>query len=121
MRNISLFCLWLLLLLTSALAPAQSRPSRNIENGKRLFVLDGCYECHGYVGQGGAAGPRIAPWTIGAEVLIAYLRHPAGQMPPYTEKVISNEDLKDISAYLESIPAPAADKNSSASKPPQTK
>jgi mono/diheme cytochrome c family protein len=23
----------------------------NVENGKRLFVRDGCWECHGYAGQ----------------------------------------------------------------------
>ena len=26
---------------------------RMLENGKRLFMRDGCYECHGYTGQGG--------------------------------------------------------------------
>jgi len=30
-------------------------------NGRVLFVKVGCYQCHGYQGQGGAAGPRIAP------------------------------------------------------------
>ena len=29
-------------------------------NGKKLFLRDGCYECHGYAGQGGAAGARNA-------------------------------------------------------------
>jgi mono/diheme cytochrome c family protein len=28
-------------------------------------------------------------------------------MPPYTEKVLSNDDLADIYAYLQSIPKPA--------------
>ena len=93
----------------SALAPfglAQQENSGNAENGKRLFIKNGCYECHGYVGQGGSAGARIAPWTFGASALTAYVRQPSGQMPPYTEKVMSNRELVDVAEYLKSIPEP---------------
>jgi ubiquinol-cytochrome c reductase cytochrome c subunit len=75
-------------------------------NGKRLFVKDGCYQCHGYQGQGGAAGARLAPRPIVLVALTAYVRHPTGQMPPYTSKVLSDSELADIHAYLSSIPAP---------------
>jgi ubiquinol-cytochrome c reductase cytochrome c subunit len=78
----------------------------NADHGKRLFVKDGCYQCHGYQGQGGAAGPRLAPRPIVLAALTAYVRHPTGQMPPYTSKVLSEADLADIHAYLSSIPAP---------------
>ena len=81
------------------------------ENGKRLFVKDGCYQCHGYQGQGGAAGARLAPRPIVLAALIAYVRHPTGQMPPYTSKVLSDADLADIHAYLSSIPTPPPAKN----------
>jgi ubiquinol-cytochrome c reductase cytochrome c subunit len=91
--------LFSLLLPTLALAA-------NADNGKRLFVKDGCYQCHGYQGQGGAAGPRLAPRPIVLAALTAYVRHPTGQMPPYTSKVLSDADLADIHAYLSSIPAP---------------
>lgn len=99
------------LALASALAAAQQAGAGSAENGKRLYVQDGCYECHGYVGQGGAAGARLAPWWMDAQALIAYVRHPAGQMPPYTEKVIGDRDLADMAAYLKSIPAPKAAKD----------
>ena len=33
-----------------------------------------------------------------------YVRQPAGQMPPYTSKVISDQELTDIFAYLQSRP-----------------
>jgi mono/diheme cytochrome c family protein len=78
----------------------------NNDNGKRLFVKDGCYQCHGYQGQGGAAGARLAPRPIVLAALTAYVRHPTGQMPPYTSKVLSDADLADIHAYLSSIPTP---------------
>jgi mono/diheme cytochrome c family protein len=78
----------------------------NAENGKRLFVSrDGCYECHGTQAQGGT-GPKLAPRPLPLAALAAYIRKPAGGMPPYTSKVLPDSDLADIYAYLLSIPAP---------------
>ena len=31
------------------------------EKGKAAYVKNGCWQCHGFVGQGGLAGPKIAP------------------------------------------------------------
>src|SRR5579862_10037143 len=76
----------------------------NAENGKKLFLRDGCYECHGYGGQGGAAGARIAAIGLNAQGLIRYVRAPGGQMPAYTDKVISDQELTDVWAYLQSLP-----------------
>jgi ubiquinol-cytochrome c reductase cytochrome c subunit len=82
-------------------------PAGNVETGKKLWVSTGCWQCHGYEGQGGAAGPRLAarnlPWTG----FSAYVRRPTNQMPPYTEKVLPNADLAHIFAYLQSRPAPS--------------
>ena len=85
---------------------AQSPEAGNGQNGKRQFVKLGCYTCHGYEGQGGGAGAKLAPHPIAATALIAYVRHPAGSMPPFTNKVVSDEVLTDIHAYLASVPAP---------------
>ena len=71
--------------------------------GKILFSKYGCYECHGTVGQGTTAGARLAPKPIALQALIAYVRKPSGQMPPYTVKVVSDAELADIRAYLASI------------------
>ena len=79
--------------------------------GKTLFSKYGCYECHGTQGQGTTAGARLAPKPIALAALIAYVRKPAGQMPPYTGKVVSDADLADIRAYLASIPEPPAAKS----------
>jgi len=75
-------------------------------NGKKLFSEYGCYECHGTQGQGTTAGARLAPKPIALAALIAYVRQPKGQMPPYTSKVVSVAELADIRAYLASIPEP---------------
>jgi mono/diheme cytochrome c family protein len=93
---------YVLLLLVPCLLAAQEG---NVENGKRLFVKDGCYECHGYAGQGGAGVPLV-PRVISVANLIKYVRHPAGAMPPYTNKVVSDAELTDIRAFLASLPAP---------------
>lgn len=78
----------------------------NADTGKKLFVSYGCYQCHGYEGQGGAAGPRIGPRPMPFAVFSQYVRRPTNQMPPYTERVVPDEDLTHIHAYLESRPAP---------------
>jgi ubiquinol-cytochrome c reductase cytochrome c subunit len=74
------------------------------EKGKDAFVKNGCWQCHGFLGQGGIAGPKLAPDPLPLESLSAFIRSSNGPMPPYTEKVLSNEDLADIHAYLSSIP-----------------
>lgn len=90
----------LLLLVTGAHA---QQASGDATKGKALYLKNGCYECHGTVGQGGT-GPRLAPRTAS----LAYVRKPAGQMPPYTSKVMPDAELLDVQAYLMSIPAPPA-------------
>jgi mono/diheme cytochrome c family protein len=85
-----------------AQAPA---PDGNEQNGKRLFAAYYCSACHGTLGQGGAAGARIAPRPIPFAAFQKYLRQPAGQMVPYTAKVLSDRELADIYAFLKSIPA----------------
>jgi mono/diheme cytochrome c family protein len=98
---------YVLLLLVPGLLAAQEG---NVANGKRLYLKDGCYECHGYAGQGGA-GARLAPRVMSAANLIKYVRHPSGAMPPYTNKVISDAELTDIRAFLASLPEPPPLKN----------
>src|SRR5689334_6095233 len=75
---------------------AQDRsPSGRADNGKRVFLKQGCFRCHGTEGQGGGtAGPRLAPDTPSVDVLISYVRKPAGQMPPYRNQ-LSDDELRD--------------------------
>ena len=80
----------------------------NPSNGQRLFVSYGCYECHGYQGQGSTStgGTRLGPPQIPLSAFVSYVREPTGQMPPYTAKVVSNEDLAEIYNFLKSVPPP---------------
>jgi len=91
----------------AAQTAAQQPPKPgNAENGKRLFTAYGCYQCHGYQGQGGGAGARLAPKPLPLAAMIAYVRKPTGVMPPVTAKVVSDAEIADIRAYLETVPAP---------------
>ena len=77
------------------------------ENGKTAFIQHGCWQCHGFQGQGGIAGPKLAPDPMPVEALIAFVRGSNRLMPPYQEAILPNADLADIHAYLQSIPQPA--------------
>ena len=88
-------------------------PAGNAQNGKKLFMSDGCYECHGRQGQGAAqtGAARIGPPQLTFEGFQSYVRQPTNQMPPYTSKAITDQDLGDIYAYLKSIPMPPKGKD----------
>jgi ubiquinol-cytochrome c reductase cytochrome c subunit len=96
-------------ILLAALARAQDAAG-NAEAGKRLYMKNGCYQCHGTVGQGTVAGARIGPPPLSVQGLIRYVRRPGGQMPAFTEKVMSDRQLTDVYAYLKAIPPPKPSK-----------
>jgi mono/diheme cytochrome c family protein len=85
---------------TAAATPGSS------DAGAALFRKNGCYECHSNDAQGGPQGPRLGPNPIPLPRFLAYVRNPAGDMPPFTAKVISDDDLRSIYAFLQSRPAP---------------
>jgi ubiquinol-cytochrome c reductase cytochrome c subunit len=78
--------------------------------GKTAFTKYGCWQCHGFQGQGSVAtsnGKVLAPDPLPWEAFSAFIRTSNTGMPPYSEKVLPNSDLEDIYAYLSSIPKPA--------------
>ncbi len=92
-----------------ACAHAQDAPKGDAAKGKQLWLTDGCFYCHGTVGQGGggrAAGLRIASQPIPFGAFINQVRQPANEMPVYVEKVLSDQDVADIFAYIQSLPPP---------------
>ena len=92
-----------------AFAAQAAVPAGDVAKGKASFERTGCWQCHGRQGQGGREGPRIAsPVPMAWPVLSAFVRTTRGDMPPYTENVLSNQELADIYAYVRSIP-PAPD------------
>jgi len=89
-------------------ATATPAPAGNADEGKKLFVSVGCYQCHGYEAQGSSAtGPRLGPRPMAFAAFSRYVRQPSGQMPPYTVKVVSDSDVAKIYAFIQSRPEPA--------------
>ena len=78
--------------------------AQSADNGPRAYMKFGCWQCHGTVGQGAVTGIRLAPDPLRYERFVEFIRTSKKAMPPYREAVLSNEDLADIYAYLESIP-----------------
>lgn len=89
---------------SSAFAAAAA-PQGDAVKGKANFERVGCYQCHGHQGQGGREGPRIAdPVPLAWPAFQAWVRTTSGDMPPYTQKVLSDQELVDIYAHLQTIP-----------------
>ena len=90
---------------SSTSASQTATPAGDVARGQAVFERTGCWQCHGHQGQGGREGPRIAsPLPMNWQVLSTFVRTTKGDMPPYTEKVLSNQELADVYAYLRSIP-----------------
>lgn len=81
------------------------------ENGKTAFIHNGCWQCHDYNGQGSVAtsnGKVIARTQLPLDAFVSFVRTTNGPMPPYRAPVLSDGDLGDIYAYLQSLPEPKA-------------
>jgi mono/diheme cytochrome c family protein len=88
-------------------ATAQDAPKGDVANGKRVFLADGCFMCHGRSGQGGAyngPAPVLAKTEMPFEGFKGQLRQPAQDMPAYSEAVMSDQQIADIYAFVQSLP-----------------
>ena len=76
-------------------------------NGKRVFLADGCFLCHGRSGQGGAMNypaPALTGIELPVESFIAFLREAPNDMPAYSAGVLSDKEAADIHAFLRTLP-----------------
>ncbi len=90
------------------LAAAQrSQPKGNADSGRAVYIKDGCAQCHGREAQGGGSGPRLGPDPWAWEQFARYVRQPRGEMPPYGPKILSDQELADMYAYVQSRPKPS--------------
>jgi ubiquinol-cytochrome c reductase cytochrome c subunit len=92
-------------------ASSLGAPAGDAERGRKLYLDQNCYTCHGTVGQGGdrGSGPKIYPNPYPYAAFVMQVRKPRQGMPPYTDKHVSDQDLADMYHYLFSTrPSPAA-------------
>lgn len=81
------------------------REGDEIGDGRALYVSQQCWQCHGYEGQGGVAGVRIARTALPYEAFARLVRF-TNLMPAYSPKVLSDDQLRQIYDYVRSIPEP---------------
>lgn len=84
------------------------------QKGKAAFIRNGCWQCHDFNGQGSVAtsnGKVIARTQLPLDAFISFVHTTNGAMPPFRPQVLSDADLTDIYAYLQSLPEPKAVKD----------
>jgi mono/diheme cytochrome c family protein len=97
-----------------AAALAQDAPHGDAANGKRLYLADGCFTCHGRSGQGGAyntPAPILAHSAVPFDGFKGQIRNPINDMPAFPTAILSDKDIADIYAFAESLPGPRAPKD----------
>src|SRR5262245_58072629 len=113
-RNIMRPCVALALAIEIALVAKSPVHAASAERGKTAYIQNGCWQCHGTMGQGSimtSGGKRLAPDPMPWETFSSFVRSTNRAMPPYSESILSDNDLADIYAYLQSIPRPPDVKN----------
>ena len=81
----------------------------NAQNGKKVFEKLGCFRCHGSAGEGmaqtgkEAAPPKIASSRLLLQDFVRFVRAPKGQMPPFSAAQVSDEELSDVYAFLQTV------------------
>lgn len=98
---------------TSALAQSNYGPiTGNAESGKELYYAHACYACHGYTGIGRQnLANDVSGMLVNEQVFTIYLRArselnpdvPSQAMPNYSENVVSDEEARDLYAYIRSF------------------
>jgi ubiquinol-cytochrome c reductase cytochrome c subunit len=95
----------------SVLSAQTAAPAGNAKHGAQVYQTNGCYLCHNYQGQAGGGrpgtnpGPNLAPAPIVYSAFLRQVRTPRRTMPPYDAKILSDQDVADMYAFLVSQPA----------------
>ena len=102
----------MLLFVLAAPAVYAQEPSGDAGRGEAEFQRYACYTCHGFNGTGMTPLSKATSGILSREdVFLTYLRlrgelnpmNPSRSMPHYGNEVMSDEQAKDIYAYLVSL------------------
>ena len=97
-----------------SIAAAQDAPKGDATNGKKVFLTEGCFTCHGRVGQGGAyngPAPILAHTALPFDAFKNQLRNPADDMPAFSTAVVSDQEVADIYAFVQTLPGATSPKD----------
>ena len=77
-------------------AGANGAAAADADKGKIAYTKNGCWQCHGYEGQGSIVtsnGRVLARTQLPLDAFKAFVRTTNGAMPPFRPAVLSDEDL----------------------------
>jgi mono/diheme cytochrome c family protein len=89
----------------------QAAPTGDAAQGRKIYLLNGCDNCHGSVGQGGGPGPTLARTSLSFGGYVRLVRQPVGRMPAFAPPLMSDQDLANTYAYLRTLPGPRTGKD----------
>jgi mono/diheme cytochrome c family protein len=96
---------------TPATAAGAGSVTPDAATGAALWPTLPCQGCHGDVAQGGR-GPRLAGTGLSFDQVLLMVRSGKGIMPAFTPEQVSDDQLRGVYAWLESLapatPTPAA-------------
>ena len=93
-------------------AAQNAAPVGDPANGKAVFAFGNtsCTNCHGLEAQGGW-GPDLAGRRITYDQAVAAIRNPMWRMPAFVPSQLSDQEIRDMVAYWNTLPfAPAIGK-----------
>ena len=76
-----------------------------------------CRVCHGPEGKGNQA-PALVPFSMELEDLTVRVREGGGEMPPISENRVSDDEVKQIAAYLTLLSATSDPANANGPRDP---
>lgn len=76
-----------------------------------------CQLCHGEEGRGDIA-PPLVPLDYDADYVLAIVREGYGQMPPISTRELTDDQVRQVAAYLASLSAETSGPGAAASRNP---
>ena len=93
--------IWLAFAAACVLTPFAGMGAAEPHPGQAPYDRE-CKVCHGAEGIGNA-GPALVPFSLDVDELLIRVREGGGEMPPISEKRVSDDEVKQIAAYLTSL------------------
>lgn len=82
---------------------ACTSPKGKVEDGKRWYMMNNCYGCHGLNGNDGK-GPKINTDDLSFRHFLSIVRDANSPiMPKFPEEKVSRQDVADIYAWLKTV------------------
>ncbi|RMF05797.1 MAG: cytochrome c [Chloroflexi bacterium] len=103
-----LFVLTIGALIFAGFSPSLAH-AQNPDNGKLVWEeQSNCKNCHGDMGQGKWSGPLVGSEKT-ADEWIEQVRTPKRAMPAFSAEQISDDQIRDVFAYMATLPPPPED------------